>query len=573
MDKVSESTQAIPLDRQIQSISELVDQIHERLDSPNPTNPGKALEELTRLAGALARIHRVASKHEEEREDLLALAGIGQVINSSLELDEVLRIVMDTIVRLTGAERGFLMLRDDRGDLTIRTARNLEQKTLEDAEFSFSRTVVNRVIAECKPLLTTNAQRDPRFDKQESVITLNLRSILCVPLKVKDELTGVIYADNRIRTGLFTDTELNLLTAFANQAAVAIENARLFESVRDSLANVSELKTMMDDIFSSIASGVITVSSDNTITLCNRAAELILGRNRNDLVGEKITQVMPLIAADLSRFLDFVRQTNRQIVGLELHPTLDQRGKLTVSFSLSPLKEAANNTRGVAIVLEDLTESKRLEAQRGLFERMVSPAVIEQINPNELRLGGERTQITTLFADIRGFTDFSEKHEPEALVSILNRYLGAAIEEILSQEGTIDKFIGDALMAFFNAPIQQSEHSLRAVKAALGIHQAIQKLHRQLSPEFQLSFGIGIHCGEAVLGLVGTEKRLDYTAIGDSVNTAKRLQENASSGQILISADAYRNVSKFVRARQVDPITAKGKSHPLTVYEVLGLKD
>lgn len=572
MDKVSERKQSTPLNKQIQSIGELVDQIRDNLDSPSPTNIQKSSEELTRLSAALTHIHEIASKHEEEREDLLALAGIGQVINSTLELDEVLRIVMDTIVRLTGAERGFLMLRDDQGDLTIRTARNLEQETLEDTEFSFSRTVVNRVIAECKPLLTTNAQRDPRFDKQESVITLNLRSILCVPLKVKDELTGVIYADNRIRTGLFTETELNLLIAFANQAAVAIENARLFESVRDSLANVSELKTMMDDIFSSIASGVITVESDNTITLCNRAAELILGRNRNDLIGKKITQVMPLIAADLSRFLDFVRQTNRQIVGLELRPTLDQRGKLILSFSLSPLKGAKNNSRGIAIVLEDLTESKRLEAQRSLFERMVSPAVIEQINPDELRLGGERTQITTLFADIRGFTGFSEKHEPEALVSILNSYLGAAIEEVLSQGGTIDKFMGDALMAFFNAPIQQTEHSLRAVKAALGIHQAIQKLHNQLPPESRLSFGIGIHCGEAVLGLVGTERRLDYTAIGDSVNTAKRIQESASPGQILISADAYWNVKDTVQAQQVNPITAKGKTHPLTVYEVIGLK-
>jgi adenylate cyclase len=280
---------------------------------------------------------------------------------------------------------------------------------------------------------------------------------------------------------------------------------------------------------------------------------------------------MPLIAPDLNRYLDFVRQNNRQLVGLELHPNLDQRGPLTLSFNLSPLEDDDHRTRGVAIVLEDLTENKRLEAQRSLFERMVSPAVIEQLNPDELQLGGKRAQITTLFADIRGFTGFSEKHEPEQLVSVLNRYLGAAIEAILRQEGTIDKFMGDAIMAFFNAPIPQAEHTLRAIQAALAIRDATKALYSQLPPEFHLSFGIGIHTGEAVLGLVGTQRRLDYTAIGDSVNTAKRIQENASAGQILISAAAFQPVAPHVEARQANPIIAKGKTQPVPVYEIFGL--
>lgn len=572
MVKTSGPKHTVHLVKQIQNISELADQIRARLNEAPPPQPNEVAEDLAHLAGSLTRVSRVVAKRDEEREDLLALAGIGQVINSSLKLDDVLRIVMDTIVRLTGAERGFLMLRDDQGKLTMRMARNLEQETLEDAEFAFSRTVVNHVIAEAKPVLTTNAQRDPRFDKEESIIALNLRSILCVPLKVRDKLTGVIYADNRIRTGLFTETELNLLIAFANQAAVAIENARLFESVRSTLADVSELKNLMDDVFASIASGVITIDLDNTITLCNRAAETILRRPGAQLIGKPLTDVMPLIAADLNRFLDFVRQNNRQLVGLELHPTLDQSGPLTLSFNLSPLEGEDHSTRGVAIVLEDLTENKRLEAQRSLFERMVSPAVIEQLNPDELQLGGKRAQITTLFADIRGFTGFSEKHEPEKLVSVLNRYLGAAIEAILRQEGTIDKFMGDAIMAFFNAPIPQAEHTLRAVQAALAIRDATKALYSQLPPEFHLSFGIGIHTGEAVLGLVGTQRRLDYTAIGDSVNTAKRIQENAAAGQILISAAAYQPIACQVEARQVNPIIAKGKTQPVPVYEVVALK-
>ncbi len=237
-----------------------------------------------------------------------------------------------------------------------------------------------------------------------------------------------------------------------------------------------------------------------------------------------------------------------------------------------PLKDASHTTQGVAIVLDDLTEKKRLEAQRRLFERMVSPAVIRQLNPDQLQLGGTRSQITALFADIRGFTHFSEQVTPEELVSILNRYLAAAADAILAQEGTIDKFLGDAVMAWFNAPIPQPDHTLRAVHAALDLRSRIERLSQELQPEQRLSFGVGIHFGDAVLGLVGTEKRLEYTAIGDSVNTAKRIQENSKGGQILISEFAYRLVADQIDARPVESIIAKGKREPVVVLEVLGLR-
>jgi class 3 adenylate cyclase len=202
---------------------------------------------------------------------------------------------------------------------------------------------------------------------------------------------------------------------------------------------------------------------------------------------------------------------------------------------------------------------------------MVSPDVIAQIDPDKLQLGGTRAHITTLFADIRGFTSFSEVLDPEELVRVLNLYLAAATESILAHGGTVDKFLGDAVMAWFNAPIQQPDHGLRAVKAALDMRAAILQLHTDLPPKLRLSFGTGIHFGEALLGLLGTEKRLDYTAIGDSVNTAKRIQENATSGQILISAEVYRLVLDQVDVREANPIQAKGKSQPLSVYEVFRL--
>ena len=127
-------------------------------------------------------------------------------------------------------------------------------------------------------------------------------------------------------------------------------------------------------------------------------------------------------------------------------------------------------------------------------------------------------------------------------------------------------------MAWFNAPIPQPDHSLRAVRAALSICNSVSKLHQELSPEFHLNFGVGVHFGDAVLGLVGTQNRLEFTAIGDSVNTAKRIQENAAGGQILISETVYAQVADQVIVRQVEPVIAKGKSQPVVVYELLRLK-
>jgi class 3 adenylate cyclase len=244
---------------------------------------------------------------------------------------------------------------------------------------------------------------------------------------------------------------------------------------------------------------------------------------------------------------------------------------MTLSINLSPLRDAMQVTQGVAIVLDDLTEKKRLEGQYKLFERMVSPKVIHQLDPDKIQLGGKRMKITTLFADIRGFTSFSESQNPEQLVWILNRYLAIAAEAVLAQEGTIDKFMGDGVMAWFNAPIPQPDHIIRSIRTALGIQQAVKNLHKDLPDHYHLFFGIGVHFGDAVLGLIGSERQVEYTAVGDSVNTAKRLQENALAGQILISEAVYKNVQYEIRARKVEPIDAKGKRELLEVYELLEL--
>ena len=274
-----------------------------------------------------------------------ALTDVIQAINSTLELDQVLRIVMDNIIRLMKAERGFLMLRDETDELVTRIARNWEQETLDQTEFAVSRTIIQRVVSTGHPVLTTNAQEDPRFGSQESIIIFNLRSILCVPLKVKGVLTGVIYVDNRIHAGVFTEAERELLTAFANHAGVALENARLFNSVRRTLAEVTELKNLMGNVLASIASGVITADTNHLILLSNRAAQNILGQDNQSMIGQTLEEVLAPAAGspaanEIFQAIDTVQKNDQQVVGREYTLKSPSRGVLNLSLNLSPLKDA-----------------------------------------------------------------------------------------------------------------------------------------------------------------------------------------------------------------------------------------
>jgi phosphoserine phosphatase RsbU/P len=162
---------------------------------------------------------------------LALLYHLSQTFNSSLDLDEVLNLVMDEVIAATRAERGFVMLKEDNQEetLTFRVARGLDQQTIYDPQFQISRSIVERVAKEGKAVLTSDAQTDERFNLRQSVMILGLRSILCVPLNIKDRTLGVVYVDNRLQAGIFTKEDLDLLNSIASSAAVAIENARLYQ--------------------------------------------------------------------------------------------------------------------------------------------------------------------------------------------------------------------------------------------------------------------------------------------------------------------------------------------------------
>jgi len=225
--------------------------------------------------------------------------------------------------------------------------------------------------------------------------------------------------------------------------------------------------------------------------------------------------------------------------------------------------------------LEQLQEKKRIT---NIFGKYVAPQIVGKIleeGEESLKLGGNRRFVSVLFVDIRGFTPLSEKAEPEEVVAILNDYLDLCAKSIFNNGGTLDKFIGDATMAIYNAPLELEDHAFKAVKTAWEMKQGAEPLRKNIEERFgrTVSFGIGVNTGYAVVGNIGSKDRMDYTAIGDTVNTSARLESNAKPGQVLISQATYELVKDRVEVTSLGGIKVKGKAEELMVYQVEGVKE
>lgn len=230
---------------------------------------------------------------------------------------------------------------------------------------------------------------------------------------------------------------------------------------------------------------------------------------------------------------------------------------------------AIQNARNYEALIDTSTREK--EQIRGTFERFVPPSVVSQAlaAPELLQLGGKRREISVVFADIRGYSAWSENASPEQVVETLNHYHSLAAEVILGWEGTLDKFMGDGFMAIFNAPDDQADHVHRAADAALALIKAaseVQALHGH-----RLTYSVGVTVGDAVVGYIGTERALNYTAVGDTVNLAKRLEEYAAPGQILIDEQVVRRLGGLATARPLGEVKVKGRKQTARAYELLSL--
>ena len=211
------------------------------------------------------------------------------------------------------------------------------------------------------------------------------------------------------------------------------------------------------------------------------------------------------------------------------------------------------------------------------FKMYVAPQVVDEVAKSgsyELKLGGQTKDIAVLFVDIRGFTTMSESLAPETVVSILNEYFAVITDAIFKNGGTLDKFIGDAAMAVFNSPFDLDDYLFKAVKTAYDIASGSVDLSLRLQEQFgkTVSYGIGVHAGPATIGNIGCDFRMDFTAIGDTVNTSSRLESNAKSGQILISDEVVRRLGDRIATEDVGEIKLKGKALPMHVYNLTGIE-
>ncbi|MBA3767316.1 MAG: GAF domain-containing protein, partial [Acidobacteria bacterium] len=228
-----------------------------------------------------------------------------------------------------------------------------------------------------------------------------------------------------------------------------------------------------------------------------------------------------------------------------------------------------------AVAVENARAHERLareEVARANYSRFLPEYVVKQMleNPESFKLGGVNQIITVLFADIRGFTRLSEHAKPEKVVQLLNKYFSAMTDIIFAHGGTLDKYLGDGLMALFGAPTATPEDAKNALNAAVAMQRRILGINEELRAEgFQeIGVGIGLHTGEATVGYIGSERRSEYTAIGDTVNTAARLESNSKAGQILLSAETAEVAGNRYPLTPLDPISVKNRAQPVPLFEV-----
>ncbi len=252
----------------------------------------------------------------------------------------------------------------------------------------------------------------------------------------------------------------------------------------------------------------------------------------------------------------------------------------TRSWYIDPLLPdlALNFSFALAAIYSYATEGRQKQAIRGMFAQYMSEVVIGHLlqHPEKLKLGGERRRVTLFFSDLAGFTTLSEHMDPETVVGLLNDYLSRMTDIILEEEGTVDKFEGDAIMAFWGAPLDQEEQAVLACRAALRQAAALQELNLHFAERSlpRLNLRMGLHTGEAIVGNLGSQNRFDYTVIGDTVNLASRLEGlNKFYGTAIMASEAtVSECGDQVEFRELDWVAVKGRATPVTVYEVMALK-
>jgi adenylate cyclase len=554
-----------------------------------------------RLIMESSRSLRRATQRQRAAQALISATN--SLSKGSLDLEETLKKVMEEAKQLMTADRSTLWLIDeDRNDLWTKIPINgvLQEIRIPRSMHSFA----GQVAITGEPLNIgfdlykhEGSETSIETDKKSGYRTC---SLLCMPVFNADgELIGVTQLVNKKKQGdfppynpehwpeapecwkaSFDRIDQEFMKAFNIQAGVALQNAKLFNTVK-------QQEQMQRDILRSLSDGVISTDKEGKIIAVNESARDLLGLSPFErLEGDLVTNLVRIEGKDKTDENKFVQWLDEALKGetvkarQQYYPdqTLVSRGaeqKRSVNLSLNTIADAndMSRVRGALVVMEDISDEKRLKST--MYRYMTQELAEELLKLDDAKLGGDRKEVSILFSDIRSYTTLTESLEAEEVVSMLNEYFESMVEAIFKHKGTLDKYIGDAIMAVFGSPLPLIDHAQRAVQTAIEMRQRLAEFNarREALSKVPIRIGIGINSDSVISGNIGSSKRMEFTAIGDGVNLGSRL-EGASKQygcDIIISEYTFRPCADMIWHRELDCIRVKGKHEPVKIYEVVGL--
>jgi adenylate cyclase len=503
-------------------------------------------------------------RQQKQVENLLKVANL---LSSELDLDVLISTIMEKASEMVHADRASLFLIDHE---TQQLWSKVAQGT-QEIRFPMTQGVAGQVATTGKSLNIIDAYQSPLFNKEVDVKTgYRTKTILCVPIRnISGELMGVTQVINK-EQGVFTAADEEMLTAFSSQASISLENAQLYERTLN-------LKNFLDSILQNLSTGVLTLDQDEKLTTANQAAQKILALPNQQWQGAAAADILGQGAADL---LDKFRQTlehNTRIEEYDADYHTATGDPISINLVAQPLNDQITNEKlGVVVLVEDMTKEKR---QRSMISRFLSKDIAERFLQEDWStlMKGSKIEVTVLFSDIRSFTSITEANDAGEIVEMLNEYFSYMVDAIFTHGGTLDKYIGDAIMALFGAPIPNPDNAFQAIQGALEMKDQLAKfnLQRQKNNFFPIRAGIGLSSGEVLCGTIGSEKKMEYTGIGDDVNLAFRLEGTTKTYgvDIIISEFTYEKVVDRILVRELDKIRVVGKDIPVRIFELLGLKE
>ena len=526
---------------------------HGNLDNHLPLSSTDEYAELYRGFNLM-----VGSLREEVR-----ILQLSHDLAGELNLDRLLARLMHATTELLNADRSTLFLYDRKTrELFSRVAEGMATREIR---IPTDTGIAGAVFHTRSTANITDPYADPRFNKEVDQRTgYRTESILAMPIVTKaGDCIGVTEVLNK-RGGRFTVRDETRLGAFTAQIAVALENAKLFEEVLNE-------RNYNEGILRSTSDGIITLDVDDRILTANEAALRILKVSRPDLIGSPLDRVFTGANTWVVQNLARVKQSNRREIAVEMELRLAGRDVASVNLAVNPLIDINEEHIGSMLVLEDITSEKRL---RSTMARYMSPEVAEQLlAAGETVLGGKDQKVSVLFSDVRDFTAMSEVLGARETVTMLNEYFERMVDVILGHRGVLDKFIGDAVMALFGVPFNGAHDADDAVQVANTMFVALRELNvaRGRKGKGPLDIGVGLSTGVVVVGNIGSTRRMEYTAIGDSVNLASRLESATKfyGAKILLSEFTRTDLTRATLLREIDRLRVKGRQEPVAIYEAM----